>query len=108
MPNSFRKIVITYHLLGTDSVQLRHYVFDISDEGALERALQGCTAVVHCAHAPIPWKYQNKKETEEMWRDNLTSKLFPFTLLQKSRLPWYFALVQSKIEIVHSFLLWSL
>ncbi|CAJ0605798.1 unnamed protein product [Cylicocyclus nassatus] len=56
-----------------DGVQLRHFVFDISDEGALERALQGCTAVVHCAHAQMPWKYQDKKEIEMMWSDNLTA-----------------------------------
>ncbi|EYC05143.1 hypothetical protein Y032_0084g1801 [Ancylostoma ceylanicum] len=56
----------------SDAVVLRHYETDLSDEGALERALQGCNAVVHCAHAEMCWTYMDKATTEAMWRDNLT------------------------------------
>ncbi|KAK6738137.1 hypothetical protein RB195_020320 [Necator americanus] len=58
---------------GSDAVLLKHHVIDINDEGALERALQGCAAVVHCAHAEMPWKYVDKEGTQGIWRDNLTA-----------------------------------
>ncbi|KJH47884.1 NAD dependent epimerase/dehydratase family protein [Dictyocaulus viviparus] len=51
----------------------RQYVLDLVDEGALERALNGCSAVVHCAHSTIPWTYIDQKTNDDMWRDNLTA-----------------------------------
>ncbi|VDO62019.1 unnamed protein product [Heligmosomoides polygyrus] len=58
---------------GVDGVTVRHFVIDLTDEGALERALQGCHTVVHCAHATMPWTYADKKTTERFWSDNLTA-----------------------------------
>lgn len=63
-------------IAGVDGVTVRHFVIDLTDEGALERALQGCHTVVHCAHATMPWTYADKKTTERFWSDNLTGASF--------------------------------
>ncbi|KAK6027125.1 NAD-binding protein, partial [Ostertagia ostertagi] len=55
---------------------LRHYSSTSNcraHEGALEQALHGCNAVVHCSHAPLPWTYSDKKTSEAIWRDNLSA-----------------------------------
>ncbi|KAJ1354232.1 hypothetical protein KIN20_011106 [Parelaphostrongylus tenuis] len=57
----------------TDDTRIRPFVLDIVDEGALERALKGCSAVVHCAHATMPWKYTDQKTNDDIWRDNLSA-----------------------------------
>uniref|UniRef100_A0A7I4Y584 3Beta_HSD domain-containing protein n=1 Tax=Haemonchus contortus TaxID=6289 RepID=A0A7I4Y584_HAECO len=56
-----------------DGVVLRHFPIDLNDEGALERALQGCKAVIHCAHAQLQWTYMDKATSEAMWKDNLSA-----------------------------------
>ncbi|KAK6048721.1 NAD dependent epimerase/dehydratase family protein, partial [Cooperia oncophora] len=63
----------TLSVAGSDGVTLRHFPIDINDEGALEQALQGCKVVVHCAHAPLPWTYSDKKTSEALWKDNLSA-----------------------------------
>uniref|UniRef100_A0A0K0DJP9 Epimerase domain-containing protein n=1 Tax=Angiostrongylus cantonensis TaxID=6313 RepID=A0A0K0DJP9_ANGCA len=55
-----------------DDVRVRPFVLDLVDEGALERALNGCNSVVHCAHAAMPWKYIDRKTNDDIWRDNLS------------------------------------
>ncbi|KAE9418371.1 hypothetical protein Angca_004149, partial [Angiostrongylus cantonensis] len=56
-----------------DDVRVRPFVLDLVDEGALERALNGCNSVVHCAHAAMPWKYIDRKTNDDIWRDNLSA-----------------------------------
>ncbi|VDM56745.1 unnamed protein product [Angiostrongylus costaricensis] len=56
-----------------DDVRVRPFVLDLVDEGALERALNGCNSVVHCAHAALPWKYVDRKTSDDIWRDNLSA-----------------------------------
>ncbi|WKX95191.1 hypothetical protein Q1695_012003 [Nippostrongylus brasiliensis] len=58
---------------GADGVVLRHFVIEITEEGALERALQGCDVVIHCSHAAMSWTYPDKRTSEEIWRDNLSA-----------------------------------
>ncbi|PIO74255.1 NAD dependent epimerase/dehydratase family protein [Teladorsagia circumcincta] len=58
---------------GSDNVTLRHFCIDINDEGALEQALHGCHAVVHCSHAPLPWTYSDKEASKAIWKDNLSA-----------------------------------
>ncbi|CAI4227330.1 unnamed protein product [Auanema sp. JU1783] len=54
-----------------DNVNIRQMTIDMCEAGTLERALAGCTTVVHCAHPPIPVEYQDKEERRQMWRDSV-------------------------------------